>query len=77
MKNGVRSSSERRSSSLVSEFHKEKSKDGAQAHYGVLSLFTLEYPKFTDSTKQYRIVYNVISKECNIPPSPILSFKLV
>lgn len=54
-----------------------KSEDGAQAHYGVLSLFTLEYPQFTDSTKQYRIVYNVISQECNVPPSPTLSFKLV
>lgn len=62
---------------LQSEFCEEKSQDGAQAHYGVLSLFTLEYPQFTDSTKQCGIVYNVISQECNVPPSLTLSFKLV
>lgn len=62
---------------LQSELCEDKSQDGAQAHYGVLSLFTLEYPQFTDSTKQYGIVYNVISQECNVPPSPTLSFKLV
>lgn len=77
MKKGVGSPSESRSSSVVYEFCEENSEDGAQAQHGVLSLFTLEYPQFTDSTKQYRIVYPVIPQECNVPPSPTLSFKLV